>query len=42
VCGLSLLFDLRMSWPVFSVSLVVFGIGNDMVLTSINVGLRDG
>jgi len=39
-CGLFLLFDLHTSWSVFSVALVVFGVGNGMVLTSVNVGIQ--
>jgi MFS family permease len=38
--GLFLLFDLRTAWPVFAVALVVFGVGNGMVLTSVNVGIQ--
>lgn len=39
-CGLFHLFDLHTSWPVFSIALVVFGVGSGMVLASVNVGIQ--
>ena len=36
----SLLFDRHTSWPVFSVALAVFGVGNGIVLTSVNVAIQ--
>jgi fucose permease len=39
-CGLFILFQERTAKAVFAVALAVFGIGNGMVLTGVNVGAQ--
>ena len=39
-CGLFALFDERTAKAVFAVALAVFGVGNGMVLTGVNVGTQ--
>jgi fucose permease len=39
-CGLFVLFDERTAKAVFAVALAVFGVGNGMVLTGVNVGTQ--
>jgi hypothetical protein len=39
-CGLFILFDERTAKGVFAVALAVFGVGNGMVLTGVNVGTQ--
>ena len=39
-CGLFILFDERTAKAVFAVALAVFGVGNGMVLTGVNVGTQ--
>ncbi|KAF2818241.1 MFS general substrate transporter [Ophiobolus disseminans] len=39
-CGLFILFDERTAKVVFAVALAVFGVGNGMVLTGVNVGTQ--
>lgn len=39
-CGLSILFDERTAKAVFAAALAVFGVGNGMVLTGVNVGTQ--
>jgi fucose permease len=39
-CGLFILFDLHTNLAVFSTALVLFGLGNGMVLTGVNIGIQ--
>lgn len=39
-CGLFILFDLHTTLAVFTTALVIFGLGNGMVLTGVNVGIQ--